>query len=113
MKRRKREPTPQFYFHFYLLPEEVEILKRKSAQFHLSRSEYLRTLISYGKIPWNPILFENNGKYYFHELNHIYSNISLIKYNIIDLDSPYLTEMQSYLNLITAELKNFSRIIYK
>ena len=101
MKRRKREPTPQFYFHFYLLPEEVEILKRKSAQFHLSRSEYLRTLISYGKIPWNPILFENNGKYYFHELNHIY------------LDSPYLTEMQSYLNLITAELKNFSRIIYK
>lgn len=56
MKRRKREPTPQFYFHFYLLPEEVEILKRKSAQFHLSRSEYLRTLISYGKIPWNPIL---------------------------------------------------------
>lgn len=65
-------------FHLTLLDEEMELLKKKAASFNLSRSDYLRSLIVWGRAKSQSRLTDEQYNSLLVELNHIGVNINQI-----------------------------------
>ena len=60
------------------MQEEVELLKKKSESYGMTRSEYLRNLIIFGSVRAQSKLSDSQFQDLLNELNHIGVNINQI-----------------------------------
>ena len=68
-------------FRFYLLPEEKAMLEKNAYELGLSKAEYLRNVIMYGKfIGRHFVMDKEQGKQLIFEINRIGNNINQIAY---------------------------------
>lgn len=80
MEEKKRKPNRERRkaIHLTLLDEEMELLKKKADSFNLSRSDYLRSLIVWGRAKSQSRLTDDQFRQLLVELNHIGVNINQI-----------------------------------
>ena len=68
-------------FRFYLLPEEKAMLEKNAYELGLSKADYLRNVIMYGKfIGRHFVMDKEQGKQLIFEINRIGNNINQIAY---------------------------------
>lgn len=68
-------------FRFYLLPEEKAMLEKNAFELGLSKADYLRNVIMYGKfIGRHFVMDKEQGKQLIFEINRIGNNINQIAY---------------------------------
>ena len=65
-------------FYLNLMQQEVELLKKKSESYGMTRSEYLRNLIVFGSVRAQSKLSDSQFQDLLNELNHIGVNINQI-----------------------------------
>lgn len=76
----KRKPNRQRRkeIHLTLLDKEMELLEQKAESFNLSRSDYLRSLIVWGRAKSQSRLTDEQFRLLLNEMNHIGVNINQI-----------------------------------
>lgn len=76
----KRKPNRQRRkeIHLTLLDKEMELLEQKAESFNLSKSDYLRSLIVWGRAKSQSRLTDEQFRLLLSEMNHIGVNINQV-----------------------------------
>lgn len=80
--KKKKNRERKLGFYLMLGEEEMELLKRKAEGFHISRSDYLRSLIVHGSVKAQSRLTNEQFQAFLNEMNHIGVNINQIAYRV-------------------------------
>lgn len=81
-KQRENSRERQRQFKIFLSEEEFELLESKAKGFGLTKTEYIRKLIVFGRVRPKSKLTDEQFREMLLEMNHIGTNINQIAYRV-------------------------------
>lgn len=82
MPRKKANREREKHFQVRLTEEEFELLESKAKGFGLTKTEYIRKLIVFGRVRPKSKLTDEQFREMLLEMNHIGTNINQIAYRV-------------------------------